>query len=145
MLRINYILNRGFVIYLSYGILVTCVAVLTFKLYQAAKTRRDCLKTSQTSDQQGLSSKDLQVVKSVVLVCTIFVLLQLPSLISSTVRLIVLEFDDGKYLVYLFGIFSHVTLTCTQLNASINIFVYYNYNSRYRAVFRSLVCRKRDQ
>ncbi|GFS21227.1 chemosensory receptor B [Elysia marginata] len=125
--------------------MVTCVGVLTFNLYQAAKTRRECLKTSQTQDQQGLSSKDLQVVKSVVLVCTIFVLLQLPGLLNSTVRLILPEFNTGKYLVYIFGISSQINLTCTYLNASINIFVYYNYNSKYRTVFRSLLCIKMDQ
>ncbi|GFR95099.1 peptide receptor GPCR [Elysia marginata] len=143
MLRVNDILNRGLVIYLCYGTMVACVAVLTFKLYQAAKTRRDCLKTSQTSDQQGLSSKDLQVVKSVVLVCTIFVLFQIPGLLTSTVRLVNPEFSEGGRFVFVFGMISQVNLSCTCLNASVNIFVYYNYNSKYRAVFRSLMCREK--
>ncbi|GFR65470.1 chemosensory receptor A [Elysia marginata] len=144
MISINDILNRSIIINLSYGIMVICVVVLTFNLYQAAKMRRDCLKTSQTSDQKGLSSKDLQVVKSVVLVCTIFVLFQLPALFVSTIRRILPEFDDGKDLVYLFGILSQINLTCTYLNASVNIFVYYNYNSKYRAIFRSIVCCKKN-
>ena len=42
MLRINDILNRGIMIYILYFSMVTCVAVLTFKLYQASKVRRYC-------------------------------------------------------------------------------------------------------
>ncbi|GFR83864.1 chemosensory receptor A [Elysia marginata] len=139
MLQINDLLNRISVLYLSYCILITCVGVLTYKLFQAAKTRRDCLQTSQTSDQQTLSSKDLKVVKSVVLVCSIFVLLQLPALVTSTTRLIVPEFNIGKDLVLLFAIMNQINFTCVYLNASINIFVYYSYNSKYRTVFRSLI------
>ena len=71
MLRINDILNRGIMIYILYFSMVTCVAVLTFKLYQASKVRRYCTTgQARASDRPpdksvglGLSSKDLQVVK----------------------------------------------------------------------------------
>ena len=152
MTRINDILNRGIVIYFLYITMVTCVAVLTFKLYQASKIRRSCTTVlPKTSDQapdkavaHGLSSKDIQVVKSVVLVCTIFILSQLTFLITSTIRLFVPNFDIGKRLINLFGIISQVSLSCSFLNASLNIFVYYNYNSKYRYVFRSLLFSKRQ-
>ncbi|GFS14785.1 chemosensory receptor A [Elysia marginata] len=146
MSRINDILNRGVVIYITYITMVTCVCILTFKLYQASKMRRSCKATSnQSSDKtdspadRGLSSRDLKVVKSVVLVCTIFVLLQLPFLLVSFIRLVVPEFDKVKSLGFLFGIFSQVNSTCAYLNASLNIFIYYNYNSKYRLVFRTLM------
>ncbi|GFR95739.1 chemosensory receptor A [Elysia marginata] len=150
MSRINDIINRGFVIYVNYITMVTCVCVLTFKLYQAAKIRRSCTsqlpqsseKLSNKPDDQRLSSKDLQVVKSVVLVCTIFILSQLTFLVTSTIRLIDPEFDAGANLDFLFGIFSQVSRTCSYLNSSINIFVYYNYNTQFRSVFRSLLCVK---
>ncbi|GFS02169.1 hypothetical protein ElyMa_006439100 [Elysia marginata] len=83
MSRINDILNRGVAIYITYITMVTDVCILTSKLYQASKMRRSCKATSnQPSDKtdspadRGLSSRDLKVVKSVVLVCTIFVLRQ---------------------------------------------------------------------
>ncbi|GFR73223.1 chemosensory receptor B [Elysia marginata] len=137
MSRINDILNRGIVIYLCYITMVTCVVVLTYKLYEAAKVRRSATgKVPQTPDQTSekpaahtLSTKDVQVVTSVVLVCTIFILSQLSFLVSSTMRRIIPEFDTGKRLMFLFGIFSQISRTCSYLNASLNIFVYYKYNS----------------
>ncbi|GFR95820.1 chemosensory receptor A [Elysia marginata] len=147
MSRINDLINRGFVIYINYITMVTCVIVLTFKLNQAATIRRSCTtqlppsseNSSAKPDNQGLSSKDLQVVKSVVLVCTIFILSQLTFLVTSTIRLLAPEFDADKGLNFLFGLFTQISLTCSYLNASLNIFVYYSYNSKFRSIFRSLV------
>ncbi|GFS09949.1 chemosensory receptor A [Elysia marginata] len=136
MSRINDILNRGFVIWINYTTMITCVSVLTFKLNEASKIRRSS--TAQTG-VHSLSSRDLQVVKSVALVCTIFFLSQLPYLLVSMFRLVNAEFDEGTNLVELFGIVSDVARTCSVLNASVNIFVYYNYNSKYKSVFRSMM------
>ena len=83
MSQINDILNRGIVIYLANATMIICVklCVLILKLYQAAQIRRSCIaegsqQPDQTSDKTAtktMSTKDLQVVKSVVLVCTIFI------------------------------------------------------------------------
>ncbi|KAK3760229.1 hypothetical protein RRG08_052178 [Elysia crispata] len=151
--RINDILNRGIVIYILYITMVTCVAVLTFKLYQASKIRRACTTVvSKTSDQapdkpaaHGLSSKDIQVVKSVVMVCMIFTLAQLPFLFLSSSRLFRPDFGSKQTLAYLFAMLSHISLTCSYLNASINIFVYYRYNTRYRSVLRLMLSVKNEQ
>ena len=147
MTRINDILNRGIVIYILYITMVTCVSVLTFKLYQASKIRRSCTTgLTRASDQApdkpvtyGLSSKDIQVVKSVVLVCIIFTLAQLPFLFLSTSRLFRPDFGSEQRLAYLFSILSQTCLTCSYVNASINIFVYYSYNTRYRSVLCSML------
>ena len=146
MTRINDILNRGIVIYILYITMVTCVGVLTFKLYQASKIRRSCRPgLPKVSDQapdkslgQGFTSKDIQVVKSVVLVGTIFILSQLTFLATSTTRLFLQQFDYSKRLLFLFSIVSQINRTFSYLNASLNIFVYYNYNSKFRFVFCSL-------
>ncbi|GFR98331.1 chemosensory receptor A [Elysia marginata] len=151
MSRINDIINRNVVIYIAYTITVICASLLTFKLYQASQIRRSCTTwPSQSSDQasdkpvdQGLSGKDLQVVKSVVLVCVIFILSQLPFVLTSTIRLITPAFDVGERLGYVFGMFGQINNTCSFLNASVNIFVYYNYNSKFRSVFHSLLPVKR--
>ncbi|GFS07089.1 chemosensory receptor A [Elysia marginata] len=153
MVRINDFLNRGIVMYLAYITIITSVAVLSFKLYQASKIRQRCTvagpqtlgKVLEKPAAQGLSARDLQVVKSVVLVCSIFILAQLPFIVFATIRLINPEFDENKMNAYLSHIFSQVSLTFYQLNASINIFVYYNYNSKFRSVFKSLLLAKCTQ
>ena len=76
MTKVADILNRGLVVYLTYITMIICVCVLSFKLHQAAQIRRLCTAgKSQPSDaaqeeagNQIMSSKDLQVVKSVVVV-----------------------------------------------------------------------------
>ena len=143
MSRVLDIVNRGFVIYIAFIIMVACVLILNFKLYQASKIRRSFTastseQTAERADAKGLSSRDLQVVKSVVLVCSIFILAQVPYLTVSTARLIDPQFDSGNRLDAFFGIISQISVTCSYLNASLNIFVYYNYNSKFRSVFCSL-------
>ncbi|GFR86542.1 hypothetical protein ElyMa_006055300 [Elysia marginata] len=100
--------------------MISCVCILSFKLYQSSKIRRPSTTakgpqgngqtTSTRPDKvtHGLSPKDLQVVKSVVLVCTIFVLAQLPNVILSTYRRIDTALDVGGRLVHLFGILNSV-------------------------------------
>ena len=90
MTKVADILNRGLVVYLAYITMIIYVCVLSFKLHQAAQIRRLCTAgKSQPSDaaqeeagNQVMSSKDLQVVKSVVVVCTIFILAQLPFVLT---------------------------------------------------------------
>ena len=132
--------------------MITCVTVLSFKLHQASKVRRSCTElptpnseeSAEKTDSQGLQSKDLQVIKSVVLVCTIFILSQLPFLLISTFRLIDPQFTTDAKLNNLFTMISRTSLTLSYLNASLNIFVYHNYNSKYRSVFLSLLFSKRN-
>ncbi|GFS02751.1 chemosensory receptor A [Elysia marginata] len=85
-----------------------------------------------------MSAKDIQVVQSVVVVCIIFILSQLPFLLYSTARLIEPEFSDKGRYVYLFRLCTTISLTCSFLNASVNIFVYFTYNSKYRAAFLTI-------
>ncbi|GFR73164.1 chemosensory receptor A [Elysia marginata] len=142
------ILNRSIIVYLAYIAMIGCTIILSFKLYQASKIRQSCAATvGQPSDQsapekqvsQGLSSRDLQVVKSVVLVCSIFIIAQMPQVVLSTTRLINPEVDHGKYYQFVFSFFNQIIYTCCYLNASVNIFVYYNCNSKYRLVFLSFM------
>ncbi|GFS05873.1 WD repeat-containing protein 76-like [Elysia marginata] len=119
MVRINDILNRGIIQYLAYFIMVTSVLILSFKLYQASKMRQSCTIKSprpfaQASDKpvvQTMSTRDMQVVKSTVLVCSIFILAQLPYIVSSTIRLINPEFDTGKSEEQLSFIFTQATFS----------------------------------
>ncbi|GFR99622.1 chemosensory receptor C [Elysia marginata] len=143
------ILNRITIVYITYVIMIGCVLILSYKLYQASKIRKNCATTkgaypadkteSEKAAVQGLSSRDIQVVKSVVLVCSIFIIAQMPQVIISTTRLIHPEVDYGKRYHFLFSIFNQIIYTCGYLNASVNIFVYYNCNTKYRAMLRSLL------
>ncbi|GFS02248.1 peptide receptor GPCR [Elysia marginata] len=146
MSRINDVLSRGLVVWINYAIMVSCVGLLSFKLAQASRIRRSYTSKGhhQTEEKSNLvedrlTPKDLQVIKSVVLICSIFILSQLPFMLYSTARLINPEFTSSSRMQNLFGFFSQLGSTCSYLNASLNIFVYYNYNTKYRTVFLSML------
>ncbi|GFS23960.1 chemosensory receptor A [Elysia marginata] len=147
MVRINDVLNRSVIMYLAYITMIACVFILSFKIYQASKIRQKCVaqisqQPGQASDkaalaQGSLSSRDLQVVKSVILVCSIFIVGQLPYIGLSTIRLINPEVDESRSMAGLGYLINQVSITFYYLNASVNIFIYYTCNSKYRSVFRS--------
>ncbi|GFO13018.1 chemosensory receptor a [Plakobranchus ocellatus] len=152
--KINDLLNRQTLPYINFIIMIACVIILTIKLHEATRIRRSHAAHSHTEnptwhpkdlkqpDAQRMSAKDIQVVQSVVLVCSIFVISQLPFSLFSTVRLIEPEFNDKGYYHYMFTACTAFSYTCYFLNASVNIFVYYRYNSKYRAALLSVLKRK---
>ncbi|GFO14066.1 chemosensory receptor b [Plakobranchus ocellatus] len=159
MVKVNDLLNRNSVPLISFIIMIACVAVLSFKLIQSSRLRSSHKNSSKQgpnvtnsnksrnqdkADAQKMSEKDIHVVQSVLLVCTIFIFSQLIFVIGSTVRLINPEFDQTGRLQNLFFISAHFNNTLTLLNCSINIFVYYNYNTKYRTGFRALFFSKEE-
>ncbi|GFO22857.1 chemosensory receptor a [Plakobranchus ocellatus] len=140
--RFNDILNRTLLPWISFVIMIACVCIIKLKLYQASLVRRSHSSTSQTmkavNDVGERSSRDDRVIHSVVLICCIFIASLLPFLVYSSVRLIYPEFDTTGRLQYLFFAFGGISRTCAYLNPSVNIFVYYKYNSKYRAILLSI-------
>ena len=151
---VNDTLNRTSLPWLAFIIMVACVIILSLKLIEASKVRqpwrpsptgapnRPATQDRQKSSSHKMSTRDTKVVQSVVLVCIIFILSQLPFLMYSTARLIHPEFDQDTHLVYLFGMSTTISITCSFLNASVNIFIYYKYNTNYRGKLQSMLCCK---
>ena len=157
---INDTLSRTSLPWVAFLIMVACVIILSVKLIGASKVRQPprympgSITTSTTnktnnqvqhnnsSSSYKMSAKESHVVQSVVLVCVIFILPQLPFLLCTTACLIYPEFDQRTKLLHLFGICTLVSLTCSFLNASVNIFIYYNYSSKYRSTLKSMFCFK---
>ena len=89
-----------------------------------------------------MSTRELQVIQSVTLICVIFILSQLPFQVISTVRLFVPEFDNFRSAHHIYGFSSHISSTFGFLNASVNIFVHIRFNARYRQQFIALFSKK---
>ena len=146
-MRINDVVNKNSIAWTSFIVMIACVVLLSFKLVESSKVRStpsgnprsDEARGRVTTKQHQLSPRDVHVVKSVVLVCTIFIVAQLPSVCYSIARVTLAEFIVGGNLFWLISIALKVSLTCYMANASLNIFVYYKYNRMYRTVFRSLL------
>ncbi|GFR58658.1 chemosensory receptor C [Elysia marginata] len=156
---INDTVNRTSLPWVAFIIMVACVVILSLKLAEASKIRQPHISSSglaepgPSTDRQvprnqsslgntntnidKISTKEARVVQSVVLVCVIFILSQLPFLLYSSARLIYAEFDEDTHLRFLFGFCSNISLTFSFLNASVNILVYLRFNSKYRSVIQS--------
>ncbi|GFN98209.1 chemosensory receptor a [Plakobranchus ocellatus] len=134
IIRFNDALNRGSLPMINFIIMIICVCIIKTKLYQASLVRNSQKATSaadpkqemEGQDNQGRSSKDLRVIQSVVLICCIFIVSQLPFLVYSIGRLFEPEFDITGRLRFLVNAFTGVSRMCSYINASVNIFVYYN-------------------
>ena len=140
---LNDIINKNTLQAVSITMIITCAALLSFKLYESSKVRSKPVQDPGSGEanpktSHHLSPKDVRVVQSAILVCSIYIMAQLPSLIYTLLQKIIPEFSDRGRFSYLVGICISTTFICYLLNASVNIFVYYNYNSKYRSVFRSL-------
>ena len=145
--KINDAINKNTIPWVAYIIMVASVALLSLKLFESSKMRSLPSSRATTDDKSAkpkqteshkLSPKDVKVVQSVILVCSIFIVAQLPSLIYTPIRSSLSEFNGRGRLRFLAGICVRLNWTFMMLNASINIIVHYNFNSKFKSGFRSL-------
>ena len=171
---INDIVSRNIQPWSCFIIVIACLVVMVTKLRASAKFRSTSaangsvnvedgpLSSSKAGDEsvaemestankdeksrsQVMSSREVRVLRSVILVAFIFVICQVPFMVYSLTRRLQSEFDDtagyGKISRYinLFSVASFTSNFFAFLNATVNIAVYYNHNSRYRQCFRALM------
>ena len=101
---------------------------------------------SQKGQHKVVATKETQVVRSVILVAVIFVTCQTPLMVYTLARRFESQFDDQddlnsknlqKY-IFLFGLCANISMVFALVNASVNIIVYYNFNSRFRQCLKKL-------
>ncbi|KAK3743625.1 hypothetical protein RRG08_030748 [Elysia crispata] len=105
------------------------------------------LPSPEEEKKQMLSSKEAQVVRAVILVAAVFVTCQTPLMVYTLVRRFESEFDnveaDGRFIkfpkyLFLFTLITNIASFFTLINASVNIVIHYNFNSRYRNTIKTL-------
>ena len=108
-MRLNDIINKYTLQAISMITIITCVALLSFKLYESSKVRSkpaedpgsgDAKSISNPKISHHLSPKDVRVVQSAILVCSIYITAQLPSLFYTLLQRIVPEFSGLGRLVH---------------------------------------------
>ncbi|RUS89232.1 hypothetical protein EGW08_002975 [Elysia chlorotica] len=159
LFKVNDIFNRNIVSWMAYITAITCLVILTSSLLAASRFRQ----SAQVANNAGpadirqstpgagnsavkgerpdssLSGKDLQVVQSVTLICAVFIVSQLPFQTISMVRLFQPGFGFNEKTRVALRFANHISNTCGYLNASVNIFLYYRFNSRYRKTLCSFL------
>lgn len=144
--------------FLALSITIACVIVMTWKLKEAARTRMD-MKSGKGSEEKSsgkaeeeenstkdnvLSPKELRVLSSVNILCAIFIGGTAPYVILSSCALFIDAFDHRGYDYTLY----HILLGIQEIwyfgSTAANIFVYYNYNSKYKKVLQAFFNRIRN-
>lgn len=131
-------------VYFFYSILgisaFTTVIVFTVVLIVALKKKTRWRKTANVDKCSGesISNRDKKTVSMVVLIATVLIVCYTPGIAVSLVTFFVPEVSIiGKYVNMFFVLWSFAFMF-DALNASVNIFLYYNMSSKYRETFHQM-------
>ncbi|KAK3763814.1 hypothetical protein RRG08_050178 [Elysia crispata] len=128
--------------YIGFAIVIICVIILTINLNRTSSFREKStggLSASSSADEQSKDgSKEARAVKTVVFVSVVFIVCYLPSMTFTLVGTLVEGFSaDGVYRnANLFNIM--VMEMFVVINVTVNVFIYYFFNTRYRVAFNTI-------
>lgn len=123
------------------AITVTCMIILVTSLRISSKFRQSAKATgtdSNVGQKVKAKSKDIQVVKAVTFVTLIFILSNTLPIVFALTRRIEPRFNNWQRYWRLFIIMAILKDTVQQLSASLNILVYYSFNTAYKNTLRNL-------
>ncbi|KAK3763392.1 hypothetical protein RRG08_051498 [Elysia crispata] len=118
---INDIINKNTLQAVSMITIITCAALLSFKLYESSKVRSKPVRDSDSGDAKSISNpkkshhlspKDVRVVQSTTLVCSIYIMAQLPSLIYTLLQKIIPEFSERGRFSYVLQVINGAATLC---------------------------------
>ncbi|XP_005096771.1 uncharacterized protein LOC101854789 [Aplysia californica] len=148
MLQLYNSVSRSVLPGVSLSLIIISVIVLTIKLKQASRFRqasashnnKDNNKNSDSSStkQNPSSSKELQVIKAVTYISAIFVVCYIPNIIVSCCQIVFPELSDKGRYRNIRTLVDEIHSVMTTVNSSVNIFIYFTFNTRYREKLVSL-------
>ena len=126
-------------------ILSVCVIIMARKLRTANEFRNSAsvsrkeisaskpgIDDSHISSTSTLNNKDARTIQQLVLISTIFIVCNIPRLMRNSISQLETEFaPKGRY-ESLYSTTAYVTNVFDAINSSLNMFVYYFYNSKFR-------------
>lgn len=129
-------------------IVLFCIVIMANSLRAASKFRQTsqlpgCDKEvshlkekadSSNDTMNKLSGKDIRVVKQVTLISLVYIMCVTPKILISTAGLIEPEFTLGRRYGFLYLSLLFLRLHFEIFNASINTFVYYAYNTKFKTM-----------
>ena len=140
--------------YGSFTICITCVIILSTSLNKASRFRdSSTTSTSISMSYSNISAADpkakerlrnVRVVRTVVLVCIIFIVCNVPTIVMYLLMAYMEGFGPGGkyYLAQVFNIM--VAEMFLLISGCLNTFIYVLYNTRYRDIFFSLFEKEQD-
>ncbi|XP_005108995.1 uncharacterized protein LOC101856054 [Aplysia californica] len=116
---------------------ICCTIILVIKLNSKTKWRQ-ATACKGLGGKEEFGAKEKKVVKSVILISTIFIVCFMPAAVTFLAMFLEPEFNaGGKYENLCIAAASFV-FTMETVNSSVNIFVYLNMSSKYREMFMTI-------
>ncbi|XP_005103699.1 uncharacterized protein LOC101857265 [Aplysia californica] len=102
----------------------------------AFRQRAASAEPGDKNNSRALSRKDSRVVTMVFMVALACIILLLPSMLFVSARRVVPDLGQQPRFMNLLSTLVDIMFIFSTLNANVNIFIYYNFNSRYRQYLR---------
>ncbi|GFO11234.1 chemosensory receptor c [Plakobranchus ocellatus] len=147
---------RGLIFYLSFLAVIICLFFMIIALKRSSRFRNrsqrgnekntaDSRSASTRSSQNSkASSREVQVIKVVILVSAVFVTCNTPAIVASILRQAVPGLNNiGTYRLS-FDVIMIIVEGFLLLNCTLNIFIYLNYNTLYRTTFLQIFGKRRS-
>ena len=140
--------------YGSFTICITCVIILSTSLNKASRFRDNFTTSTSISTSYGNNSasykkskeilRNARAVRTVVLVCIIFIVCSMPTIVFYLLLASLKGFEPGgkHHVAHLFTI--SVAEVFLMISGSLNTFIYIPYNTRYGDIFFRLFKKKQD-
>ncbi|GFO04152.1 chemosensory receptor a [Plakobranchus ocellatus] len=143
---------------LAFSIVVICTVLLVVQLRKisswrlsvtSAKSQRvrpeENPATSSPSAKLRISQKEERLVRMVVAIATIFIMSYIPTCIGILCNVVFDEFHPFGVYKRLSIVSAYITSLGQPISGSVNIIIYYKMASKFRSVFRRLVCLDRQE
>ncbi|CAG5135334.1 unnamed protein product [Candidula unifasciata] len=118
---------------------VICTVVLIIQLNRKAQWRQQ-----STRGDAASSGKDKRVIKMISFIAVIFIVCELPSVVNVIAMAFNPQIHPSGINYNMFYVIWSVVYVMESVNSTVNIFVYFNMSSRYKAVFTQIFIRPAD-
>ncbi|XP_005106209.1 galanin-like G-protein coupled receptor npr-9 [Aplysia californica] len=157
MENISGVMNGSILPAVSLTIIIICTCAMVSSLNSSSSWREQHAGLSQTKHSQTGSSQDAaasqrsvadsgknmperRVARMVIVIALICVMCTVPELTINIVRRFFPDLDANRRYRYTNVIMYYAKYTIQNVNASVNIAIYYRMSSRYRQTLRSMLC-----
>ncbi|KAK3763823.1 hypothetical protein RRG08_050187 [Elysia crispata] len=134
---VEYTIYSNVTSYIGFIIVIICVIILIISLNRSSSFREKTTSGSSTSagEQTKDGSKETRIIKTVVFVSVVFILCHLPAIALTLIGTVVKEFSSDGLYRNANSLNLMVMEMFMVISATVNIFIYYFFNRRYRIVF----------
>ncbi|CAG5124061.1 unnamed protein product, partial [Candidula unifasciata] len=133
--KVSFTVNNVLIPFASFIVIIVCTVALVIKLHEASKWRS---KSANNVQSDTVTNRNHKVTKMVVMISSLFIVCFTPVCINFIAMTLEPELSiGGRYMNVLIMIMG-LGFVLESINSSMNIFIYYQMSSKFRATFCQL-------